>query len=101
MAITDADVRHVAALARLGLADGRVQPLVSELNGILAHMAVLQQVDTSAVASAGDRRAPMVARPDVLGPDRLARDLPAFAPDVRDGLILVPRLGTHDDTESA
>lgn len=101
MAISETDVRHVAGLARVGLTEPRVQSLVSELNGILAHMAVLQGIDTTAVATAGDRRPPMVARADTLAPDRLARDLPAFAPDVRDGLLLVPRLGTHDDTESA
>lgn len=101
MAISEGDVRHVANLARVGLTEARVQPLVQELNGILAHMAVLQGVDTTAVASAGDPRAPMVPRPDALGPDRLERALSAFAPDVRDGLLLVPRLGTHDDAETA
>ena len=101
MAISEADVRHVAGLARVGLPEARVPALVSELNGILAHMALLQGIDTTTVATSGDPRAPMAARPDTLAPDRLARDLPAFAPDVRDGLLLVPRLGTHDDTESA
>ena len=101
MAITDADVRHVAGLARLGLPEPRVQSLVSELNGILAHMAVLQGVDTTALATVGDPRAAMVTRPDAVAPDPLARELKTFAPDLRDGLLLVPRLGTHDDTDSA
>ena len=35
----------MAALARLGVAEDRLPALVTELNGILAHMDVLQQVD--------------------------------------------------------
>ena len=97
MAISETDVRHIAILARLGLSAERVSALVSELNGILAHMAVLQRIDTSAVRDAGDGRPPLVARPDVRDPDALARPIADFAPQVRAGLLLVPRLGTHDD----
>ncbi|MBI2796419.1 MAG: aspartyl/glutamyl-tRNA amidotransferase subunit C [Gemmatimonadetes bacterium] len=101
MAITDDDVRHIAALARLGLPGGRVAALVHELNGILGHMAVLQRVSTDMVRDAGDPRPPLVSRPDVRDADQLARPLADFAPDVRGGLILVPRLGTHDDAEES
>ena len=97
MAITETDVRHVAALARLGLPASRVAPLVSELNGILGHMAVLQRIDTSAVRDAGDGRSPLLARPDVRDADALSRPIADFAPQVRAGFLLVPRLGTHDD----
>ena len=43
------DVRHIAALARLGLTDDRAASLLGELNTILAHMDVLSQVDTEGV----------------------------------------------------
>ena len=45
MSVTPDDVRHVARLARVGLDEQRIPSLVSELNGILAHMDVLQQVN--------------------------------------------------------
>ena len=38
VAVSHEDVRHIAALARLGLEPDRVTLLVGELNGILAHM---------------------------------------------------------------
>ena len=46
MAVSENDVRHIAALARLGLPEGRVGALVAELNGILGHMEVLSKVKT-------------------------------------------------------
>lgn len=107
MAISEDDVRHIAALARLGLPASRVPALVHELNGILAHMAVLQRVSTDAVRDAGDGRPPLVARPDVRNADPLGRPLAEMVPSVdgqsqlRGGLILVPRLGTHDDAEES
>ena len=45
MAVSEADVLHVAALARLAMPAERVAALVRELNGILDHMAVLETVD--------------------------------------------------------
>ena len=46
MAVTERDVRHVAALARLGIDPTRLPSLVAELNGILEHMEVLGRVET-------------------------------------------------------
>lgn len=47
--ISRADVEQVAALARLGLTDAELDRMVSQLNNILEAIAVLQDVDTSAV----------------------------------------------------
>lgn len=99
MAISDDDVRHIAALARLKLESARVTALVHELNGILGHMAALQRVDTSAVQGELDRRRPLVARPDVRNADPLHRPIEAIAPSMREHFFLVPRLGTHDAEE--
>ena len=49
MPVTHDDVHHVAELARLAIGDERLDSLVAELNGILTHMDVLSQVDTSIV----------------------------------------------------
>jgi Asp-tRNA(Asn)/Glu-tRNA(Gln) amidotransferase C subunit len=39
----------------------------------------------------------MPLRDDVVAPVQLTRPLADFAPKVRDGFILVPRLATHED----
>ena len=93
MAVSDTDVLHVAALARLAMPAERVPALVRELNGILGHMAMLETVDVSTVAD--DARAAMPRREDVVAPIPLARPLAEFAPAPRDGFLLVPRLSTH------
>ncbi len=93
MAVSDADVLHVAALARLAMPAQRVPALVRELNGILEHMAVLETVDVSTVGD--DARQPMPRRTDLVAPLPMARPLEDFAPEPRDGFLLVPRLSTH------
>lgn len=102
MAITRDDVVHIAGLARLVLPDERLTEIVEQLNTILGHMDVLQQVDTSHVrttAQEGVERLPM--RPDAGPPIEMHRPREAFAPEMRDGFFLVPRLATHDDTSDA
>ena len=100
MAISESDVRHVAALARLEIPEARVEALVRELNGILVHMDVLQRVE---IPTSGDgaQGAPAPSGPTPLRDDEpgsvaLARPRDAFAPSVRDGFFLVPRLSTHE-----
>ncbi len=96
MAVSETDVRHIAALARLGLPDGRVGALVAELNGILGHMEVLARVNTHhAVPVAGVAAGGMPLRKDEGPPLPLSRAHDRFAPAVRDGFLLVPRLATH------
>ena len=99
MAVTEHDVRHIATLARLGLDDGRVPALVAELNGILEHMAVLSKVNTdTASAAEGVGAGGMPLRADA-GPQLpLAHARDSFAPQTRDGFLLVPRLATHAST---
>jgi aspartyl-tRNA(Asn)/glutamyl-tRNA(Gln) amidotransferase subunit C len=102
MAVTREDLLHVASLARLALDETSVPRLVSELNGILEHMEVLQKVDTSGVTPAeGVGDAGMPLRADGGPPYPLAHSRETFAPAMRDGFFLVPRLSTHEDaTES-
>ena len=100
MTVTLDEVRHVAALARLGLTDERAGALVHEMNTILRHMDALSSIDTTGVEAAigvGARGLPV--RPDGGSPVPLARSLEAFAPAMRDGLLLVPRLATHETSE--
>ena len=102
MSVTVDDVRHVAALARLGLDEARARQLVGELNTILDHMNVLAGVDTDGVDEmAAIAPSATLLREDKGPPIPLARSPEAFAPAMRDGFFLVPRLATHEDVESA
>lgn len=95
------DVRHVAALARLGLTEERAKELTKDLNTILEHIDVLSRVDTkgvseaSAVAGAGMR-----LREDHGRPIPLAEPPESFVPSMRAGFILVPRLSSHEDPDA-
>jgi aspartyl-tRNA(Asn)/glutamyl-tRNA(Gln) amidotransferase subunit C len=97
VSVTIADVKHIAELARLGLDEGRVGVLVEQLNTILDHMRVLQKVDTTGREPvAGIGASGMWLRADEGPQYRLVRDRAEFAPAVRDGFFLVPRLATHE-----
>lgn len=99
--VSEDDVRHVAALARLSIEPGRIGQLVRELNGILEHMDVLARVDTGAITPfVPDELDAMPLRADGGLSVALARPLPAIAPEMRDGFFLVPRLATHEDDDS-
>ena len=112
MAVSEDEVRHVAALARLGLDPARIPTIAAELNSILAnkqtrgafgqgHMDVLSKVDTSAVAPVtGVGAAGTPLRVDGGNQYPLARPRDAFAPAMRDGFFLVPRLATHEDADA-
>lgn len=98
MAVTPDDVRHIAQLARVAVDESRVPALVRELNGILEHMEALRKVKTVGVEpTAGIGDAGLVLREDTGPPLPLVRPLEAFAPAVRDGFLIVPRLATHTD----
>lgn len=96
MSVSAQDVRHMASLARVGVDDARIPALVRELNDILAHMEALQAADIG--AGDGDMPATsagMPLRSDDAPPVALERTRESFAPAMRDGFFLVPRLETH------
>ena len=102
MSISLDEVRHIAALARLGISDERARLAADELSSILAHMQVLSRVDDERGAdSAGDSHNGMTLRPDAGPPIPLLRASAFFAPEMRDGFFLVPRLATHEDPEQS
>ena len=102
MAVTIDDVRHIASLARLGLSEQRAAAIVQELNTILTHVDELAKVDTAGVQEAiGVGAEGLPVRKDSGPPFPLARALDAFAPSVRAGFFLVPRLATHESTEES
>ena len=103
MSVTKKDVLHVAGLARLGLTDERAEALTRDMNTILEHMDVLAKVDTSSVANLAIDVTGMRLREDdgAPPPAPLAAPPAKFAPEFREGFFIVPRLATHEDTESA
>lgn len=101
MTISLDEVRHIAALARLGISHEQARAASVELSSILAHMEVLSQVDTSDLESAAIPQPGMILRPDTGPPIPLERTPADLAPSTRDGFFLVPRLSTHEDAEPA
>lgn len=102
MAVTRDDVLHIAELARLGIDDARADALTAELSSILAHMEVLSQVDTAQVppaAGVGAGGTPL--RPDATIAPLMEQTLESFAPSMRDGFFIVPRLATHEDSSES
>ncbi len=98
MAVTHDDVRHVAELARLAVEETKLDHLVSELNGILTHMDVLSQVDTKETEHATlPSTVSTPLRSDSSGPIPLLATKETFAPAMRDGFLMVPRLASHED----
>jgi len=106
MAVTEIDIRKIADLARLSLADEEVPIMAAQLNSILAHMDVLTKVNTeesidgvtSDVELSSDLKdagAPL--RGDAVAPVQMNTTAPLLAPESEDGFILVPRLSTHED----
>jgi len=88
-------------LARLGLSDDRAAKLMAELNTILVHMDALSKADTSGLEeTAAIGHTGMWLRPDQGPKIPLERPPESFAPEMRDGFLLVPRLSTHEDAEA-
>lgn len=102
MPVTREEVLRIAELSRFKLDDARVDALAIELSSILRHIEVLSTVDTAAVQpTEGIGAGGTPLRPDVSAPSNLSAALETFAPQMRDGFFIVPRLSTHEDsTES-
>ena len=91
MAISRADVQHVARLARLGLEDDELDRLAAELNHILEAMEVLRRLDTSAIPPTA-QVIPLrnVMREDRPRPSWPVEDILRNAPATREQQFLVP-----------
>jgi aspartyl-tRNA(Asn)/glutamyl-tRNA(Gln) amidotransferase subunit C len=92
MALTEAEVRHVARLADLTLSDAEVVRMVQDLGVILRHIEQLRELDTSMVApttAIGVARAPL--RDDQVQPGLSQTQALACAPESDGGGFSVPR----------
>jgi aspartyl-tRNA(Asn)/glutamyl-tRNA(Gln) amidotransferase subunit C len=93
MSVTAKDVRKIARLARLAAPEDRLESLAGELNGILAWIEQLDEVDVSGVepmASAVQTTLPM--REDVVADGDIRDDVLANAPRAEEGFFVVPKV---------
>jgi aspartyl-tRNA(Asn)/glutamyl-tRNA(Gln) amidotransferase subunit C len=93
MKIGENEVRHVARLAELAVADADVPLLAVQLAGIVEFVAQLDQVttpETSGAAVVGPGRVPL--RADIINPIPMGRTPAQMAPVFQQGFYVVPRL---------
>jgi len=93
MPLTLDDVKRIAMLARIGLADGEAERTLEQLNAVFGLIERLQAVDTSGVepmTHPGDMT--LRLRDDVVDESDRRDAYQAVAPSVERGLYLVPRV---------
>lgn len=94
MSIDENTVRKVARLARLALPEARVKPMAAELNGIMAWIEQLNEVDIEGVEpmTSAVEGASLPMRDDVVSdgnnPERVLKN----APKAEDGFFVVPKV---------
>lgn len=93
MSVDKQTVRRIARLARLKLEEDRVEPMMEELNGILAWVEQLKEVDVEGVppmTSVVEQRLKM--RDDVVTEPDNADALMRNAPGGEDHFFVVPKV---------
>ena len=93
MSVDKDTVRRIARLARLRLEEDRVEPMMHELNGILAWVAQLEEVKVEGVApltSVVEQTLKM--RDDIVTDGGYPADLMKNAPQPEDNFFVVPKV---------
>ncbi|MBE04839.1 MAG: Asp-tRNA(Asn)/Glu-tRNA(Gln) amidotransferase GatCAB subunit C [Gammaproteobacteria bacterium] len=93
MAIDKATVLRISRLARIHLAEGEIDTVAKELNGIIQWVEQLKEVDTESIepmTSVVEIELPK--REDI--PDDVAnqKELLSNSPDTEDGFFVVPKV---------
>jgi len=92
MTLTDAQVRHIAQLARLDLSDGEVAAMRDELATIVDYVEQLADVDTTDVEPVANVAGlSNVTRPDTVGEMFSPAAVLAHAPKTNQFAFLVPK----------
>lgn len=94
MTIGAEDVRHVARLAELAVAEADVPVLAEQLEAIVAFVAQLNAVDVpegTGRVSVGPER--LTLREDAVAPIPMSRTPAEMAPAFEQGFFVVPKLG--------
>jgi aspartyl-tRNA(Asn)/glutamyl-tRNA(Gln) amidotransferase subunit C len=93
MSVDKATVARIAHLARIGVGEEELEPLATELSGILQWIEQLNEVDTDSVppmASVHDEA--LRWREDVINDGDKQGDIVANAPDGANGFFAVPKV---------
>jgi aspartyl-tRNA(Asn)/glutamyl-tRNA(Gln) amidotransferase subunit C len=93
MALDNATVAHIAALARIRLSEAEVEPLANELSQILGWVEQLNEIDTTGVvpmASAAATRLPI--RDDAVTDGQCRDAILGNAPRAARGFFAVPKV---------
>jgi aspartyl-tRNA(Asn)/glutamyl-tRNA(Gln) amidotransferase subunit C len=93
MSVDKDTVRRIARLARLKLAEDRVAPMMDELNGILAWVEQLGEVNVEGVApltSVVEQK--LKTREDAVTDGGYPADLMKNAPESEDSFFVVPKV---------
>lgn len=94
MTIGEAEVRHVARLAELAVAEADLPLLVTQMEGIVEFVAQLGEVALPAeVGRVTVGPSQLTLREDRVDPIPMVRGPGAMAPAFVDGFFVVPRLG--------
>ena len=93
MSVDDKTVRRIATLARIALPEDQVAPMADELNGILAWVEQLKEIDVEGVppmTSVVEQRLRM--REDVVTEGNAADALMKNAPEAEGDFFVVPKV---------
>ena len=91
--ITEADVRHVAKMARLDVADDEVALFAGQLAAVLEHAEDVEALDTAGVPPTAHPLPLVNVLRDDVPRDGVDRDeVLAMAPAAEDGRFRVPRI---------
>jgi len=94
MAVTRAEVEHVAMLARLALTEDEITQFTRQLNDILEAVRRMGEVDTTGVPPTMHAldQIKNVFRPDLPRPGLAREDVASIAPAWAEGLFVVPKV---------
>jgi len=93
MSVDSTTVRRIAHLARIAVKDDEVEHLKDELNGILAFVEQLQEVDVAGVEPMTSvTPMAMKKREDVVSDGGIVEDILKNAPATEDHFFLVPKV---------
>jgi aspartyl-tRNA(Asn)/glutamyl-tRNA(Gln) amidotransferase subunit C len=93
MSVDTATVRRIARLARIAVAEDEVEHLKNELNGILAFVEQLQEVDVGGVEPMTSvTPMTMKKREDVVDDGDIADDIVKNAPATQGHYFVVPKV---------
>jgi aspartyl-tRNA(Asn)/glutamyl-tRNA(Gln) amidotransferase subunit C len=93
MSIDTSTVRKVARLSRIAVPEDRLEALVGELNGILAWIEQLDEVDVEGVEPMTTSVAmSLPMREDVVSDGNIRDQVLANAPRTEDGFFVVPKV---------